>query len=241
MTVVLIPFDFDYRHFEVVLSSDPILNPRLLQYLSTNIDVAKNDSKRYRDIYNNVKLSSISDIDKLCYHVANELKSPIDPTNYLTIVHVEYPDISLDKDFMEIENSVNEMTEEVLFNRFFKEIKPIFPTNLAQKYILLKANEKDNFSVDGKLGCGKTYTIMNIIADAIAKDKTVLYVNQDEDNIFDLEKNLTYLGLSEYTYNLTKNLREIVKPEATIEDIDISISHCKEYAIANAVVVLKNE
>ena len=26
-----------------------------------------------------------------------------------------------------------------------------------------------------------------------------------------------------------------------IEDIDISISHCKEYAIANAVVVLKNE
>ena len=25
-----------------------------------------------------------------------------------------------------------------------------------------------------------------------------------------------------------------------IEDIDISISHCKEYAIANAVVVLKN-
>ena len=26
-----------------------------------------------------------------------------------------------------------------------------------------------------------------------------------------------------------------------IENIDISISHCKEYAIANAVVVLKNE
>lgn len=26
-----------------------------------------------------------------------------------------------------------------------------------------------------------------------------------------------------------------------IEDIDISISHCKEYAIANAVVVLNNE
>ena len=48
------------------------------------------------------------------------------------------------------------------------------------------------------------------------------WYNQDEDNIFDLEKNLTYLGLSEYTYNLTKNLREIVKPEATIEDIDIT-------------------
>ena len=220
--VVLIPFDFDYRHFEVALSSEPILNPRLLQYLTMNIDSLKNDSKRLKDVYNNNKLSTVSDIDKMCYNVASDLKSPIDPMNYLTIAHVEYPDISLEKDYMEIENSINEMTEEVLFKRFFNEIKPIFPTNLAQKYILLKANEKDNFSVDGKLGCGKTYTIMNIIADAISKDKTVLYVNQDADNIFDLEKNLTYLGLSEYTYNLTKNLREIVKPDAVIEEINVN-------------------
>lgn len=220
--VVLIPFDFDYRHFEVILSSDPIINPRLLQYLSSNIESLKNDSKRFKDIYLNTKLANVSDIDKMCYNVATDLKSPIDPMNYLTIVHVEYPDISLEKEHMSIENSINEMTEEALFKRFFSEIKPIFPTNLAQKYILLKANENDNFSVDGKLGCGKTYTIINMIADAISKNKTILYVNQDADNIFDLEKNLTYLGLSEYTYNLTKNLREIVKPDAVIEDIDIS-------------------
>lgn len=220
--IVLIPFDFDYRHFEVVLSSDPIINPRLLQYLSSNVESLKNDSKRVKDVYSNAKLSNVSDIDKMCYNIANELKSPIDPMNYLTIVNVEYPDISLDKEHMSIENSINEMTEETLFKRFFNEIKPIFPTNLTQKYILLKANENDRFSVDGRLGCGKTYTIINMIADAIAKNKTVLYVNQDADNIFDLEKNLTYLGLSEYTYNLTKNLREIVKPDAVIEDIDVS-------------------
>ena len=220
--IVLIPFDFDYRNFEVILSSDPIINPRLLRYLSTNVEVLKNDSKKFKDVYNNAKLSNVSDIDKICYNIANDLKSTIDPTNYLTIVHVEYPDISLEKDQMSIENSINEMTEEVLFKRFFNEVKPIFPTNLTQKYILLKANEKDNFSVDGKLGCGKTYTIMNMIADAISKDKTVLYVNQDADNIYDLEKNFTYLGLSEYTYNLTKNLREIVIPESIIEDVDIN-------------------
>lgn len=220
--IVLIPFDFDYQHFEVILSAEPIINPRLLQYLSKNLEQNKVDSKKTIDTYSNIKITNVSDIDKVCYSITNEFKSPIDPVNYLTIVHVEYPDIVLDKDFMTIENSVNEMTEQTLFNRFYKEIKPIFPSNTAQKYVLLKANEGENFSVDGRLGSGKTHTIMNMIADGIAKNKTILYVNQDADNIFDIEKNLTYLGLSDYTYNLTKNLREIVKPEAVIDAIDIS-------------------
>ena len=220
--IVLIPFDFDYQHFELILSAEPIINPRLLQYLSKISEQNKTDSKKIIDTYSNIKISKVADIDKICYSITNEFKSSIDPVNYLTIVHVEYPDIVLEKDFMTIENSVNEMTEQTLFNRFFKEIKPIFPSNTAQKYVLLKANEGENFSVDGRLGSGKTHTIMNMIADGIAKDKTILYVNQDADNIFDIEKNLTYLGLSDYTYNLTKNLREIIKPEAIIDEIDIS-------------------
>ena len=142
--IVLIPFDFDYQHFEVILSAEPIINPRLLQNLSKNLEQNKVDSKKTIDTYSNIKIATVSDIDKVCYSITNEFKSPIDPVNYLTIVHVEYPDIVLDKDFMTIENSVNEMTEQALFNRFYKEIKPIFPSNTAQKYVLLKQKDITN-------------------------------------------------------------------------------------------------
>lgn len=219
--VVLIPFDFDYQNLNIIISGDPIINPLLLKFIGCSQDQTKTDSKKITDYYNSIKINSVEDIDKVVYEIATELNSPVDLNNYLTIVHVEYPDIVLEHDFMSIENSINQMTEQTIYTRFFKEIKAIFPTNTIQKYVLLKANEGDKFAVDGRLGSGKTYTILNMIADGIAKDKKMLYVNQDADNIFDIEKNLTYLGLDPYTYNLTKNLREIVKPESTLESVDV--------------------
>ncbi len=220
--VVLIPFDFDYQKLEIVISGEPLINPLLLKRITQNQDTIKADSKKTTDYYNNLKLNKVSDIDNVLYIIAKELNATVDPANYITIVQIEYPDIILDKDFMSIENSVNQMTEKTIFKRFYNEINAIFPTNTIQKYVLLKANDGDKFAVDGRLGSGKTYTILNMIADFISKDKNILYVNQDADSIFEVEKNLTYLGLNPYTYNLTKNLREIVKPEASIDDIDIS-------------------
>lgn len=220
--VILIPFDFDYQHFEIIINGDPIINPLLLKFIISNLEQTKVDSKKVLDYYNSIKITSSSDIDKVIYEIANELDSPVDPSNYLTIVHVEYPDIILEKDFMSIENSVNQMTEQTIFNRYYNEVKAIFPTNTIQKYVILKASEGEKFSVNGRLGSGKTYTILNIIADQIRKDKKILYVNQDADNIYDIEKNFTYLGLKPYTYNLTKNLREIVKQDFVLEDVDTS-------------------
>ena len=63
------------------------------------------------------------------------------------------------------------MTEKTIVQRFFKNIYSILPTNFDQKYVLIKANEGDNFAVDGRLGSGKTYTIINLIADQVRKGK----------------------------------------------------------------------
>ena len=84
---------------------------------------------------------------------------------------------------------------------------------MDQKYVILKSLHGDNFTVDGRLGSGKTYTILNIIVDAIFKGKKILYVDQDLDNVWDLEKNLKFVGLDSYIYNLTKSLREIEVPK----------------------------
>ena len=46
-----------------------------------------------------------------------------------------------------------------------------------------KAVNGEKFIVNGKLGSGKTYTALNIIADRLAKNKRILYINQDIDSI----------------------------------------------------------
>lgn len=236
--LVLIPFDYDYHHYEIIKTASASINPILLKYIATvttkqeddfkdkSFEKMKNlekmaqkrkklnkkeneEKKKISDDLANRRLNTISDIDRLCLEVAKILDTTVDPTNYLTIAFVEYPDITLNNIHMTIQKSIYEMTEHQLANKYFKEIKGVLPSNADQKYVCLKANGGENFSVDGRIGSGKTYAIINIIADQISKGKKILYANHDLDNIFDLLKNLTYLGLNDYVYNLTQNIREI--------------------------------
>ncbi len=178
------------------------------------------EKKRFIDEFSNRKLNTIAEIDKLGLDIIKVTKTSIDPSNFFTIAFVEYPDIILNNYSTSIERSINELNEKQLALRYFKEIKGILPTNDDQKYVCLKVNEGERFSVDGRLGSGKTYTIINIIADQIAKGKKILYVNQDLDNIFDLEKNMSYLGLSDYIYNMTQNIRDINKVSLEFDELE---------------------
>ncbi len=219
--VVLIPFEFNYKfdydneidkaifQTELVVCDDPVINTQLIKYASNICESAKVDNKKFNDYYLNHPLASAKDIDKLCIDLAKDMHTTVQPDNYLTIAFVEYPDIILDKAYMSVEGSINEMTEENIFEKYYKNINAIMPTNTLQKYVLLKANDGDRFAVDGNLGSGKTHTIINIMADQIMKNKKILYVNQDLDNIFDLEKNLCALGMKNYLYDLTQNLLNV--------------------------------
>lgn len=252
--LVLIPFDFDYQHFEIIKSESPYFNPLLLKYLANDVqkkeeikrrmdnnitlddreleleenkdkkgkleDILKKveeEKRKFIDDFSNRKINTASDIDRLGLDLIKITNTTVDPSNFFTIAYVEYPDIILNNYNMSTERSIYEMSEYQLTKRYFNEIKGILPTNIDQKYVCLKVNEGEKFSVDGRLGSGKTYTIINIIADQISKGKKILYANQDLDNIFDLEKNMTYLGLSDYIYNLTKNIRDIEKVDLVFE------------------------
>lgn len=252
--LVLIPFDFDYQHFDIIKSESPYFNPLLLKYLAntlqkkeeikkrkdnhialddTALELEENKDKKEKledifkkleeekrkfiDDFSNRKINTVSDIDRLGLDLIKITNTTIDPSNFFTIAYVEYPDIILNQYNMTTERSIYEMSEYQLTKRYFNEIKGILPTNVDQKYVCLKVNEGEKFSVDGRLGSGKTYTIINILADQIYKGKKILYANQDLDNIYDLEKNMTYLGLSDYIYNMTKNIRDIEKVDLVFE------------------------
>ena len=243
--VVFIPFNFDYRHRQIIASNNAMINMQLVEYLAkqkaivnatSDVELMLEENKineankqknldqkiehytnQYTNTYKKYQINKSADIDRLCLDLAKNFNTTVDPNNYFTVAFVRYNDFTTIDGYMSIECSINEMTEQDIVQKYFKNIKGVLPTNIDQKYALLKTIDGDKFVVEGKLGSGKSYTAINIIADSIARKKRVLYVNQDLDNIFDLNKNLCYLGLGDYVYNLTKNLRDVEKPELSFD------------------------
>ena len=210
--LVLIPIEIDYRNGRISSSSTPRPNRLLLKLLATKFKSSTEEQNKFIETYSNAPLSNMGQIDKLLIDLSNETGYKCSPSNFLTVCKVEYYDFNLSNNFFNVERSIYETSSEEIIKKYFNTIHAILPTNIDQKYVILKADQGDTFAVDGRLGSGKTYTILNIIANAIKKNKKILYVNQDLDNVWDVEKNLRFLELGQYVYNLTKGLREINVP-----------------------------
>lgn len=203
--LVLIPLTLNYAKKEFVLNSLPRLNVILFKYLKKE-ELLSTEQSNLLENLDGSKIHSVLDIDTICKTISEITKFSISTTNYLTTIDIEYPDYVEKKNIFNTQRSILEISDMDLLNQYYQKIKSVLTTNIEQKYILLKAHNGESFVVDGKMGTGKTRTALNIMADLIHKGKKVLYVNQDLDNINDLRKNLNYLGLLPYVYDLTKNV-----------------------------------
>ena len=221
--IVLIPVELNYQTLEIICSSEPIINRVLFRTLVRERGYSIDEETKYLDNLQQLKLNSVYAIDKTCINVATELDCSYDVTNYLTICSVTYPEFKYDRQRYMIDRSINEKDHSDITKTYFKKFKGILPTNAIQKYVCLKAQEGNNFCVDGRLGSGKTHTIMNIIGDAVARNKKVLYINQDLDQTWEVEKKLRQLGLGPYIKSLTYNKKdEIVNTkESIIKDTNV--------------------
>ncbi len=207
--IILIPIDIDYQKRQIRLSAEPSVNRILIRYLAKNkIDKADEQTK-FLNSFDNIKINSTLIIDKVCMDLSKKFNLDVTPVNFLTICNIEYYDFDFKKDLFIPERSIYEKREIEIYEDYFKNIKAILPTNLHQKHAILRAHKGESFAVDGKLGSGKTYTALNIIADAIAQDKKILYVNQDLDNVWDIEKNMAYFGFDNVVVNLTTKTSNI--------------------------------
>ena len=204
--LVLIPFDYNLHKTEILVSSKPLINMKIINYLEKQAKTNKEEITKFKNDLRIRKINNVMDIDRFCLDIAKITNSTVNPTNYFTLCYIEYEDLNLSNDFMTPERSIFEMSEKQLTNLYFQQIKAILPTNYDQKYVLIKANEGDNFAINGRLGSGKTYTIINLIADQLFKNKKILYLNQDIDCIFELYQKLNSLGLGSFVYNLAKNI-----------------------------------
>lgn len=217
--VVLIPIVVDYQNEKIIKSSEVLPNKQLLNELSA----LTNEEITYPD-----HLNTLSQIDNFSFDLAKKTGFDLQIGNFLTYANVEYPDFKGSEELFDIERSIYELTPKEITTEYYDTVKGVLPTNIQQKYVILKASKGESFAVDGRLGSGKTYTILNIVADKVAKGKKVLYVNQDNDSIDSFERELYKHHMGEYTHNFERIYpidyqTEILLKEVKNENTDIVI------------------
>lgn len=236
--IILIPIDIDYQRRQIRLSAEPSVNRILLRYIAKNKIDKSDEQTKFLNSFDNIKINSTFVIDKICMDLTKRFNLDSTPVNFLTICNIEYYDFDFKKESFIPERSIYEKREIEIYEDYFKNVKAILPTNLHQKHAILRANKGESFAVDGKLGSGKTYTALNIIADAIAQDKKILYVNQDLDNVWDVEKYMSYFGFDNVVVNLTTKTSNVeaipvILPEKIDSNFDFGpIKYFNELDIA---------
>lgn len=206
--IILIPVDLNLNNQTLIASGEAIVNNILLNDLQSILDVEMPTLEHNAKTY---------EIEKYCYHVAELAGAQCEVGNFLTSASIEYNANNLSFEELDTQRSIYEKDALTIYDEYFKKIKAITPTNIYQKWVLLKINAGQSFVVDGKLSSGKTETIINAISDAILKKKHVLYVSQDMDGIKEVEKKLYDLNLLPYTYNLCQSYVHPTYPEKEVE------------------------
>lgn len=142
------------------------------------------------------------DIDRFCEKVSKASGCLYEIGNFLTFARTEYPDLNFTNEELLDTSSFFEYPISEIYGQALAYNRPVLPSNIYQKYVLVKAHRWESFSVGGKLQSGKTSTIINIIADLVSRNKQVLYVNSDQLALGAFHHRLLKLGLSNYTLNL---------------------------------------
>ncbi|MDW8060157.1 MAG: DUF4011 domain-containing protein [Thermomicrobium sp.] len=83
-----------------------------------------------------------------------------------------------------------------------QEVATVLPCDSSQLQAVLKARAGQTFVIQGPPGTGKSQTIVNIIADQLARGKTVLFVSEKRAALEVVERRLQHVGLGPYCLNL---------------------------------------
>lgn len=202
--VILIPVEISYKDLCVISSNEPVLNRLLLRIIARKNNLDQDEQNKYITDLLNLKFNSIIQMDKFVENLAKHASMKYDLYNYLTVCDCDYVDYNVPQSYFSYSQMMYDYTYEEIYKRYFNECYGVMPTNIYQKFALLKAANLESFVIDGRIGCGKTYTALNIALDFIRKGKRVLYVNTDIDRIIDFENLLLKKSLDNHFINLVQ-------------------------------------
>lgn len=186
--LILIPIviDFDAKTYDITMIKQPIINDLLMAKIDKNQTIIDND-----------KLTTIFAFDNFCKQCNQLPNVRLMVENYLTFAQIDEPQIVLNHDLFSLKNKFKP-----LHSRYYDEesnhVYFVTPLNNKQRLALQRASSGNSFALSGAFGTGKTTTLINIAADAIMRNKKVLYVSNDNETLdlvheFFLKKGLEFL------------------------------------------------
>lgn len=203
--VILIPVTINVRNNMIYIAGEATINHIFRRYSRSNkiLDEASNE---YLNSLKEVKFSEVDEIDKVLLNLLNDYNLAVSTDSYLTKIDIEYPDIVIPQGVFDPQGSIFEMSDIDIYNEFFKNCTPVLPANIEQQHIILAFKMGKNFAVEGRVGSGKTTTIINIITEAAISGKKVLYINHDISSINEVRNVLNRLGMSNYICELNNSI-----------------------------------
>lgn len=83
-----------------------------------------------------------------------------------------------------------------------KDLYHVMDADSSQIAVIEEAKAHKNLAVEGPPGTGKSQTIANIIAELLARDKTILFVSEKMAALEVVKKRLDYIGLGDFCLEL---------------------------------------
>jgi len=207
--IVLIPVNIYIDEGKIFIQqvSRPTENAILIRYLS---DVKK------INIPVSEKLDTIYSIDRFCmtFEKINGLKLELE--NFFTFATFREQEIKINHERFDKLKSFDDYLYDKLYNPDKEPIYYSTRLNRLQRYAVHSANDDYNLVINGRLGTGKTTTLINIAINAINQGKRVLYVSNMKESLDYVYDFFDQKDMSQYVTNFSNSFASFHQGELII-------------------------
>lgn len=221
--IILIPVNMFLKEGTIIFQmiSKPIENRTLLDEVNIN-------NRMFNSF---VKLDSLINIDRYVLGFENIDGCHVSFESFLTFAKVRTCNLHLDHKAFSFrkDSSIEFKTMKGVINN--SEIFGVDVLSKLQRQALLSSRNENSFAISGRVGTGKTTTLLNIALDRMASGKKVLYVSNILETKNEIINKLKLLNLDSFFLDLTipnNSLPQFVysslkAEEDSVEDVSQSI------------------
>lgn len=194
--MILIPVNMYFEDETILFQmvSKPFSNPYLVQ--ENNVKTKYPSIERFETIF---------DLDKYIMNFVKHQTNSVRLENYLTVVTLKKPEVQLHHEMFKLDNYIGAGLSEHYISKSTEDTFVITPLDRRQRNAVAIASAGNSFAISGYEGTGKTTTLINIAADAMKKNKRILYVSNNESTLNNVYEVLKQNELNQYVCDLTKS------------------------------------
>lgn len=201
--IILIPVNLYFENNEIYLQkyARPIANDILVNVLST---ILTPDQRRLLPMQLLDRFDSLYSLDRYILQLANIEGLDVKLENYLTIAKTVEDRPDLKHSTFPIVRDQNESLLDKLYSKDCT-LRYIAPLNKKQREALYNASIGNSFVIVGRLGTGKTLTLINICLEAITQGKRILYISNQDETLEAVYNKFNSLNLENYVVNFSNS------------------------------------